>query len=51
MNEETTVLQEQGLGFSHPQQPVFAGWSAPVGPGPRPHGVHRTTSSHRTTFQ
>lgn len=33
MNEETTVLQVQGLGFSHPQQPVFAGWSARVGPG------------------
>ena len=33
MNEETTVLQVQGLGFSHPQQPVFAGWSASVAPG------------------
>lgn len=33
MNEETTVLQVQGLGFSHPQQPVFAGWSARVSPG------------------
>ena len=33
MNEEATVLQVQGLGFSHPQQPVFTGWSACVGPG------------------
>ena len=33
MNEESTVLQVQGLVFSHPQQPVFAGWSARVGPG------------------
>ncbi|MDY0108103.1 MAG: ATP-binding cassette domain-containing protein [Giesbergeria sp.] len=33
MNDEATILQVQGLGFSHPQQPVFAGWSARVGPG------------------
>jgi|SRR3990167_844063 len=33
MNEEATILQVQGLGFSHPQQPVFADWSARVGAG------------------
>jgi len=33
MNDEPPVLQVQGLCFSHPQQPVFSGWSARVGPG------------------
>jgi len=33
MNEDATVLQVQGLCFSHPQQTVFTDWAARVGPG------------------